>query len=259
MKRAAALLFLALASAGAQAGCAREFNVGMPEPSVGAYIEKGEWRGLLPEMLDELARRSGCSFKLLPLPRARMVLQFDQGELDVLTSVTQTPERDSKGRYMPYAFGALTIIVTRSDVHTVDDLRRRPELKLGTVRGLRLGRLQGAVDSLPTNQVEYSANFSNLIAKLTAGRLQAAVLPSVVEAKMRLDGQLPVNSARLELPGITPEVVGLYLSHRVTEADFELLQRHLDAMRREGWIRARYVHYVGETETKRLFRNDSTR
>jgi polar amino acid transport system substrate-binding protein len=255
MRRIAALLLLALASAGAQAACAREFSVGLAEPGSGAVQQDG----LVPELFAELARRSGCHFKLMPLPRAREMLDFKQSRLDIITSVAQTPERDRSGRFVPYTYGDLDVVVIGGGVRSLEELSQRPELKLDTVRDLRLGRLQNTVDAmLATRQAEYSPNFENLFAKLAAGRLQAAVLPSVIYARMHLDGQLPANAVRLNLPDGPPDVVGLYLSRaNIAAGDAKLLRHHLDALRREGWVRASYVRYIGEAETKRLFRAEA--
>ena len=46
---------------------------------------------------------------------------------------------------------------------------------------------------------------------------------------------------------------------RIATEDVQLLQRHLEAMRREGWVLANYGRYVGEAEAKRLFRTEAPR
>lgn len=260
MKQAAAALLLALAASTAPAACTRELSVGISELGFGAWLQDGQWQGLVPDMVAELARRSGCRLKLTPRPRARVLLEFEQGQLDIVTSAMQAPDRDRVGHFLPYAYTELDLVVA-GDVlpRTLDELRQRPELKLGIVRGVRLGRMKEAVDGmLAARQAEYSPDFDNLAAKLSAGRLQAAIIPNVIHAKMRTDGQLPARTVTIDLPNGPPEVIGLYL-HRahVAAEDVQQLQRHLDAMRREGWVQASYVRYVGEAETKRLFRGEA--
>ncbi|RYE97191.1 MAG: transporter substrate-binding domain-containing protein, partial [Oxalobacteraceae bacterium] len=213
------------------------------------------------ELISELARRSGCEFKLLPLPRAREMLEFQQGQLDILTSVSQSPDRDRAGLFLPYAYGEWAMLALPGGPRQLEELRQNTAFKLGVVRGMRLSWLQDTVNGLAAaGQVEFSPDFYNLVAKLNAGRVQAVLLPSVIVAWMRQDGQLPAEVVRLELPGSAPDPIGLYVSHdTVPLRDVKLLQRHLDAMRREGWMRANYVRYVGEAETKRLFRTDRRR
>lgn len=258
MKRLATSLLLALAATMAQAACSRPFQVGVSELGFGAYLVNGVWQGLAPDMINELARRSGCRLVLTERPRARVLLEFEQGQLDIITSAMQARERDKVGHFMPYAFAELDLIFLGDNPpRSLDDLRQRPELKLGTVRGVRLGRIKEAVDAmLATRQAEHSPDFDNLAAKLAAGRLQAAIIPSVIHAKMRRDGQLPAKAVAIDLPEGPPEVIGLYLNRAtVPAADVQQLQRHLDAMRREGWVQQMYARHVGEAETRRLFRN----
>lgn len=262
MRRATFALLLALASAGARAGCAKELSVGVSELGFGAYLEDGRWQGLIPDLIAELARRSGCTLKLSARPRARVLLEFEQGRLDIVTSAMQAAERDRFGHFLPYAYAELDLIVVGvKPPRSLEELRQRPELKLGTVRGVRVGRLKEAIDSmLASRQAEYSPDFENLAAKLAAGRLQAAIIPSVIHAKMRRDGLLPARAVVVKLPEGRPEVIGLYLSRaNITPADVQLLQRELEAMRREGWVQASYVRHIGEAEARRLFRDEAVR
>ena len=252
-------LLLALASAGAQAGCAREFSVGISELGYSAYLQGGQWQGIAPELVAELARRSGCRLKLSPRPRARVVHEFEQGQLDVITSSIQAPDRDRVGHFLPYAYTELDLIVIGDTTpRGLDELRQRHDIKLGVVRGVRLGSgLSAAVDAmLASRQAEYSPDFDNLVAKLGAGRVQAALIPNAIHAKMRRDGRLPAQAVTIDLPEAPAEVIGLYLNRSNFSAeDVRLLQRHLDALRREGWVQAAYARHLGEAEAQRLFRN----
>lgn len=260
MRRAALALLLACATAGAQAACQRELSVGISELGFGAYLQDGQWQGMAPDLIAELARRSGCKLKLAPRPRARVLLEFEQGQLDIITSAMQAPDRDRVGHFLPYAYAELDLVFNGdAPPRTLDELRQRPEAKLGVVRGVRVGRLKEAVDAmLASRQAEYSPDFDNLVAKLNAGRLQAAIIPNVIHAKMRRDGVLPANAVTVDLQESPPEVIGLYLNRANLGAeDVQLLQRHLDAMRREGWVQASYGRYVSEAEVKRLFRSEA--
>jgi polar amino acid transport system substrate-binding protein len=262
MKRKAAALLMALSAHGAQAACSRELSVGISELGFGAYLQDGQWQGMAPDLIAELGRRSGCRLKLAPRPRARVLLEFEQGQLDIITSAMQAPDRDRIGHFLPYAYAELDLVfIGDAPPRTLDELRQRPELKLGTVRGVRVGQLKEVVDAmLASRQAEYSPDFDNLAAKLAAGRLQAAIIPNVIHAKMRRDGQLPARAVTIDLPEGPPEVIGLYLSRNSLAADdVQLLQRHLDGMRREAWVQQMYARYVGEAETRRLFRSEAAR
>ena len=261
MTRAAIALLLALAAPGAQAACSRELNVGISDLGYAAYLQDGQWRGVAPELIAELAQRSGCRLKLSPRPRARVLLEFEQGQLDVITSSMRAPDRDRAGHYLPYGYTELDLIVVGDAIpRTLDGLRQRGDLKLGIVRGVRLGQVLGDIvdGMLASRQAEYSPDFDNLAAKLNAGRLQAAIIPSVIHIKMHRDGALPAQAIAVDLPEAPTELIGLYLNRKNTTADdVQLLQRHLETMRREGWVQGTYARHVGEAEARRLFRNQA--
>ena len=261
MRRPGVALLLALAAAGAQASYARELSVGISDLGYSAYLQDGQWHGIVPELMAELAQRTGCQLKLSQRPRARVLLEFEQGQLDVITSSMQAPERDRVGHFLPYAYTELDLIVVGDATpHSIAELRRHRDIKLGVVRGVRLGEaLSAAVDDmLASRQAEYSPDFDNLVAKLGAGRIQAAVIPNAIHAKMRRDGRLPAQAVTVDLPEAPAEVIGLYLNRKNLPAeDVRLLQRHLDALRREGWVQATYARYLGEAEVRRLFKNEA--
>jgi polar amino acid transport system substrate-binding protein len=264
MRAAIALLMallLALATASAQAACSREFSVGISELGYGAYQQGGQWLGIVPQLIAELSRRSGCQLKLATRPRARVVQEFEQGQLDMMTSALQLAERDRVGHFMPYAFTEIDLIIATDAVpRALEDWRQQPDLKLGLVRGIRLPqRLNALVEGmLASRQAELSPDYDNLAAKMAAGRLQAALIPSVIHIKLRRDGHLPAQSVVVDLAEATTDAIGLYLSRSTaTAADQQLLRQHLDAMRREGWIQQLYARYVGEAEARRLFRSEA--
>ncbi|MBI3346150.1 MAG: transporter substrate-binding domain-containing protein [Burkholderiales bacterium] len=261
MKRPAAALLLALASAAASAACSREFSVGISELGYGAYQQGGQWQGIVPQLIAELSRRSGCQLKLTARPRARVVQEFEQGQLDMMTSSLQVPERDRIAYFLPYSFTEIDLIVAGDAVpRTLDDWRLRPDLKLGMVRGIRLShRLNGIVEGmLASRQAELSPDYENLASKLAAGRVQAALIPSVIHIKLRRDGQLPAQAVMVDLAEATTDPLGLYLNRSAATADdVRQLRQQLDAMRREGWVQVLYARYVGEAEAKRLFRTEA--
>lgn len=263
MRHKAVALWLALAAASAQAACSRELHVGVSELGYGAYQRDGLWMGIVPELIGELSQRSGCRLKLVGRPRARVLLEFEQGQLDVITSVMRAPDRERIGQFLPYAYAEQDLIVLGEPVpHTLEELRRMPDLKLGVVRGVRLSpRLDDLINAmLASRQAEYSPDFDNLAAKLNAGRLRAALIPSVIHVKQRHDGLLPAQLTIVDLPESQPEPIGIYVNRQqVSDDDLQLLARHLEMLKREGRVLAIYQRHVGEAETRRLFRSEAVR
>lgn len=261
MRQPAIGLLLALAAAGAQASCSRELSVGISDLGYSAFLRDGQIQGVVPDLLDELARRSGCKLTLRYAPRARVLLDFEHGSIDVLTSAMRAADRDRVGHFLPYAFTELDLIVaSERGPRSLEAFVGRPDLKLGIVRGVRVGEVleERIAPLLASRQAEYSPDFNNLAAKLTAGRIQAAIIPNMIHAKLKRDGALPAHSIVVDLPEAGTEPIGLYLNRTtVTEDDVQLLQAQITLLRREGWIQQLYARYVGEAEARRLFRTEA--
>jgi len=264
MKPAAAAALLALAaSQAATAACSRELQVGVSDLGYSAFLRDGRIQGVVPDLLDELARRSGCKLTMRYMPRARVQLEFEQGGIDMLTSAMRAADRDRVGHFLPYAYTELDLVAATAQVpQSLKALAAKPELKLGIVRGVRLGEALEArvAPLLASRQAEYSPDFNNLAAKLVAGRVQAGIFPNMIHARLRREGQLPAGAVVVDLPEAGTEPIGLYL-HRanVLEEDVRQLQAQLALLRREGWLQQLYARYVGEAEARRLFRNEAVR
>ena len=263
MKQRVAALLVALAAAGAHAGCSRELQVGVSELGYGAYQRDGLWMGIVPELIGELSQRSGCKLKLVGRPRARVLLEFEQGQLDIITSVMRAPDRERIGQFLPYAYAEQDLIVLGEPVpRTLEELRRMPDVKLGVVRGVRLSpQLDELINAMvASRQAEYSPDFDNLATKLNAGRLRVALIPSVIHVKQRQDGLLPAQITVVDLPESQPEPIGIYVNRQhVSGDDLQLLARQLEMIKREGRVVAIYQRHVGEAETRRLFRAEAVR
>ncbi|HEY8876368.1 MAG TPA: transporter substrate-binding domain-containing protein [Roseateles sp.] len=257
---ALALLAFAVAQA-AVAGCSRELQVGVSDLGYSAFQRDGRIQGVVPDLLDELARRSGCKLTMRYMPRARVLLDFEHGEIDMLTSAMRAADRDRLGHFLPYAFTELDLIAASPQApQSLKAFASRPGLKLGLVRGVRLGEAleEQVAPLLASRQAEYSPDFNNLAAKLVAGRIQAAIIPNMIHAKLSREGGLPAQAVVVDLPEAGTEPIGFYLNRAtVSDDDVQQLQAQIALLRREGWIQQLYARYVGEAEAKRLFRSEA--
>lgn len=246
------------AAAGATADCGRPLQVAVSDLGVGSYQEQGQIRGLIPELAQELAARSGCRLELVFLPRARALQDFDVGRIDIITSMLRTPERDALGVYLPYGYtkhDLLLVPEAAAGIASLADLIRRPELRLGVVRGIRTNsRVDLHLEQLlATRRAEYSSDFANLAAKLAARRVQAVIMPNALHIKLRRDGALAPDIATVNIPEARPQVLGLYVNRAaVPAAAAGRLGEQLAAMVRTGWVRQAYVRHFGEAETRRM-------
>lgn len=260
MARLFTLLLLTLALAGpAAAQCTKPVQVALSDLGFGAYEDQGQIVGLLPDMLRELERRSGCTLVFEMRPRARAVVEFLRGELGLLVAALKTPDRDLVGQFIPYGYTEMDLVL-REDVPAGIDsfgaFERQPELHLGVVRGITLGpALNARLDQLmAARRAEFSPDFHNVVSKLRAGRIHAAIIPFNIHAKLLADGELGSGSRIVDLPEASTEVLGIYLHRTVIgAADRAVLQRHLQDMVREGWVQRLYARYFGETKIRNVF------
>jgi len=266
--RRACLALLLAAGSGmviAQQQCGRPLRVAVSDLGLGAYQEQGQLRGIIPDLIQELQSRSGCALLLVSMPRARALLEFERGEVDIITSVLQTPERDRIARFLPYGYTKHDLLIApdvAEGITSLADVVRRPELTLGVVRGIRTNsRIDAQVEQLLViRRAEYSADYTSLSAKLSARRVQAAMMPNALHIKLRRDGQIPPDTVIVDVPEARPQPLGLYL-HRgtVTAAMATQMARPLSAMVQDGWVRRTYVRYLGEAETRRMYEAASAR
>lgn len=233
--------------------------VAVSELGLGAYQEQGELRGIIPDLIRELQARSGCALNLVMMPRARALLEFDRGEVDVMTSVMRTPERDRVGAFLPYGFTKHDLLVLpeyAAGIDSLADVVRRPEMTVGVVRGIRTNsRVDAQIEQLLViRRAEYSSDYTGLSAKLSARRIQAAIVPNALHVKLRRDGLVPADVTLIDVPEARPQQLGLYVNRqRVTAPMIVQLERPLAAMVSSGWVRQTYVRHMGEAETRRMY------
>lgn len=258
--RCIALAALSLAAAGAQAACAKAYAVGISSLGYGAFLHDKQWQGVVPDLVQALELRSGCRLVLEARPRARVMLEFGRGELDIVTSALSTPERDQIGHYLPYAYTELDLVVgasLRQQIRSAAEFMALEGPTLGLVRGIFMGAgLEAWAGSLQAHKrVEWAADYENLATRLNAGRIQAAIIPSAIHAKLFAEGQMQAGSYVVDLPEAEPVPVGLYLHRQtVTEADRQLLQQHLQQLVSEGQVEQIYTRYLGPALAQRLFK-----
>lgn len=126
--------------------------------------------GIDPDLIAELARRSGCRFDTSVRSRADIWLALQRGELDVATSGVATDERRRYAFFVPYLYLRNKLIVPielAPDLRSLDDFQRLPGARLGVIAGYDLGpfydgmlkilRGQGRVLDYPDDAARFKA------------------------------------------------------------------------------------------------------
>jgi polar amino acid transport system substrate-binding protein len=103
-------------------------------------IYSSGYGGIDDDFQKELARRSGCRFKVSVKPRARIWYELEHGKLDMGGSGIQTERRDKFAWFFPYIVEDNVVIVgpkVPPDVNSFEQFMATPTLRFGSVRAYR--------------------------------------------------------------------------------------------------------------------------
>ncbi len=185
---------------GVQAACSKTLTVAVSPLGFSLYRQRdGSLAGVVVDITRELTRRSGCEFRLVERPRARAVLEFENGQLDMLTSAVRSPERDAFAHYVHYSYTQLDLVLAPGiqASNMADFTRRGGQARLGYVRGTFLGEeFKARLAPLrEARRADEASDYDNLLQRLIAGRIQAALIPSLIHERMRQTGELSRRAA----------------------------------------------------------------
>ena len=133
----AMMLMPASYAASSEAYCAKPVRIAMFEFGILYRAETSD--GIDARILAEMARRSGCTFERVLLPRSRIWKELQMGRLDMATSAIPTAERKAYGYMLPYFKTRNVVLMRRQSAPAkVDQISfESSKLRLGVVRGFR--------------------------------------------------------------------------------------------------------------------------
>ena len=214
----------------------------------------GLYRGIDKDVVDELARRSGCRFETVLESRARTWQQLAAGQLDLSVSVLPTPERERHLELVPYLRSQQWVVTRRELAGSL----ATPEAFLAdTARRLLVVRaaayvppLQSLVDKLRAQgRVVEAPDQPTALRAFKAGRADAVILGgnSLALARAR-DAAFAAASEALDYAPGNVSVATLAMSRqRVLAADRALLRRTLEEMVRDGSVEAYRLRHLSDT------------
>jgi polar amino acid transport system substrate-binding protein len=242
---AAILLF---ASAAAQA-CG-PFTVALYEHgSLYSRHADGEWSGADKDVVEEVGRRTGCTFNYTRESRVRIWSMIFAGKLDMTVSAIATPEREQYVRVLPY-IGTRNLVLLHKDVdhkvHSLADFTANPAYKVGVIKTFRHGATYDAwIDTLRAQGRVYEvADQTALMRMLKLGRVHAVIALQTSWIPMRRE---PDSKSLRAMEWAPKDLVvgGLAVSkERVTSEVTDKFAAALRAMREDGALEAIYRRYV---------------
>lgn len=228
-----------MTAAWAADGCSRPITVPVSPLGVAMLIGKNqEASGSAIEFLHELARRSQCNVQFIFVPRVRGIQMYLAGEVDLLGSATQTPERDSAGDFVHMFDDHAMLVGLRERIaplglpaslldgrYTVNVIRGYdfgPDYRRMTETLRSQGRLEDVVDP------------DTLMRKMVAGRADVALISPHVTYQASMQAGMAERMAAVRIDGFAPHHVGTYVSARsLTAADRKRLIAALAELKRE--------------------------
>jgi len=248
-----AALVASAACIGAPAWACGPYTVGLYEYSALYYRDaQGRWAGIDKDVVDELARRTGC--KLLPRTesRVRIWAQIGTGHMDMTVSALMTRERELIVEFIPYIESrqfvvmrpALAAKLTTPAAFLADSKRR-----VVVVRGyaftptleawITTMRVQGRVDDAPDQPTA--------VRIFKAGRGDAVVLGAHSLASARRADPAFAGMAALSYAPHERSVGALALSReRVSQEDRDRMRHAIDEMLKDGTIDTYKRRHLGD-------------
>lgn len=220
--------------------------------------EKGDYVGIDKDVVEELARRSGCVLNGFLDSRVRTWAHLADGALDMSVSAIPTPEREKFAVFIPY-YQSRNYVLMRKDAASsptsLRDFLDNPQLRLAVVKSFKHGAtLDAWIEQLRAQQRVDDYADIELAARALAFRRADAILsqPVVWEPLIKrnqLEGKLVFHDW-----ASTDRVLGaLVLSKsRVPAADIQRIRKHIEAMRADGSLERIYTRHVPKDIVQQL-------
>ncbi|MDY0872742.1 transporter substrate-binding domain-containing protein [Dongia rigui] len=168
------------ADAGRDFGCTRPVRVGLVE--FGPMYHQG--KGVDIDLLDELARRTGCQFDIRITVRAKLWPAIEAGDIDIATNSISTPDRARLARFVTF-FGFKNMMVMPSaevgTTFSMPALVAKAGWRLGLVQGFRYGNYYDyhLKMLLGDDRVIFYETQEALFNGLRHGEVEAILAPSI--------------------------------------------------------------------------------
>ncbi len=211
----------------------------------------GSYTGIDKDVMEEVARRSGCHFVTTLESRVRIWAQMKEHSLDMSVSGIPTPEREQFAFFIPY-FATRNYALVHMDVtpqgHTMAGFTADSSLKIGVVKSFHHGAFFDAwLDKLwAQKRVIEAADFDTLVRLLMIRRIDAIIaLPTSWEPLLK-NGNTAQQVVLLDWAPQESIVHGLIVSReRISKPQLEHLKKAIYSMEDDGSLEQIFTKHVG--------------
>ncbi|MRX09819.1 transporter substrate-binding domain-containing protein [Pseudoduganella sp. FT25W] len=218
----------------------------------------GSWTGIDKEVVDEVARRMGCTIEPTTDSRVRIWAGMNGGNIDMSVSTVSTPEREKFGRVIPYLSERNYVLLHQNvpaEVRSIDDFTADHGLRIGVIKSFRHGKFYDAwlTQLRAQGRVYEAADYPALLRLFKVGRVQAMM--SISSGWYQLKQEKPPTPLRVMdwAPPKDSVIGGLILSRQhVDEATAERFSQTIRAMREDGTLKRIFERHLNAELAARL-------
>ena len=202
----------------------------------------GSWTGIDKNVVDELARRTGCSFDTSVDSRVRIWAGLSGGTLDMSVSTIRLPEREKIGRFVPYLAGRNYVLLRKdlsAKVRSMDSFLAQPQYKIAVIKTYRHGPSYEAwlAKLRAQGRVYETADHLSMMRLLKVGRVQAVMANPTTWYPLVRQERLAGTYSVMDWAPHENIVSGLILSRQtVDEATVARFSHAIRAMREDGTL-----------------------
>jgi polar amino acid transport system substrate-binding protein len=219
----------------------------------------GRWRGIDTDVIDELARRTGCQLTLALESRVRIWTMLKAGQLDMTVSGIANSEREAYAHFIPYLASRNYVLLGKevdAQVQSLDEFAADPRYLVAAVKSFRHGpTLDAWLATLRAQGRVYDvADVTALVRLVKIGRVHAVIALETSWVPQRADlaasGLRVMDWAKKDLV-----VGGLVLSKkRLPAPTVALFTKTLAAMRADGTLETIFTRYMGAEQALEMLR-----
>lgn len=204
----------------------------------GLLYSRASDRGIDKDVAMEMLRRSGCRFEISVMPRARIWMQIESGQLDFSMSGISNEAREKFAGFAWYLYNKYYLIVRKeAGAGSLADFEANPRLKLGAIRSFRYSpRLNQLVDRLaPQQRITEVADHEQLLSMMKLDRIQGMIIEPFNYTQV--DRRSLAELTQILEVGDPPVLHGLIMSKRsLSEAEQAKWRALIEGMRRDGTL-----------------------
>ena len=239
--------------AGTRSECG-SFKVAFYEHGALYYKNKnGDYTGIDKDIIDELARRTGCRFETSLESRVRIWSQMENNVLDISVSAIEIPEREKYAYFVNY-ITARNYALLQNDVpvraQTMAGFLADHSLTVAVVKSFRHGAVFDSwLDKLRLeNRVYEVADFRSLFRVFKAHRVDAIVALPLSWGQLMVKEEFLENARIFDWASNDKFDAGLVISKkRVDKKIVELLQQAMQEMNEDGTTEAIFKRHISSS------------